>query len=141
MNRYVVLTATATTFLAQWHGLFASSYRREAGVKYPNYYATAAEASTNHAAYLYNCAQRAHANYLENHPSLMVTLLIAGLKYPLLASAMGAAWSVARIVYTFGYVSKTQKDGKGRYPGLSFAIPQMALGVMSGLVGWNLLNA
>lgn len=54
---------------------------------------------------------------------------------------MGAAWGVSRVVYAFGYASPTQKDGKGRVPGLVFAIPQLGLMVMSGLVGWNMLMA
>ncbi|KAI9880213.1 MAG: hypothetical protein M1830_004799 [Pleopsidium flavum] len=139
---YVILTATATTYLAQWHAGWTSYYRRAAGVKHPIPYASASEASTNQAAYLFNCAQRAHANYLENQPSLLATLMVAGLKYPLLASAMGAAWGVARLVYAFGYVSPTQKFGSGRYPGLAlFVFPQIALGIMSGFVGWNMLMA
>lgn len=72
---------------------------------------------------------------------MLATLLVAGLKYPLLASAMGAAWGVSRVVYAFGYASPTQKDGKGRVPGLVYAIPQLGLMVMSGLVGWNMLMA
>lgn len=142
MHSYVILTATATTFLATWHGFFfARRYRNAAGIKHPNAYAPADVAASNQAAYLFNCAQRAHGNYLENLPSLVVTLLLAGLRYPVVASGMGALWCVARVVYAFGYVSPGQREGRGRIPGLLFEVPQFGLGVMSALVGWGMLGS
>jgi len=136
----VILTASATTFLSSWHGLFSGRYRRAAQIKHPNAYAPAELAASNHAAYLFNCAQRAHANYTENYPSLLVSLLLAGLQYPLVASALGAVWCVARVVYTLGYVKEGQMEGKGRIPGLVWVVPQWGLGALSALVGLRMVG-
>lgn len=57
-------------------------------------------------------AQRAHANFTENLSPFLVTLLGAGLRFPVPAAALGAAWLAARVVYTVGYTSS--KGPKGR---------------------------
>lgn len=137
---YVVLTAAATTFLGQWHGFNAGLYRRAAQLTYPTPYASESDAASSREKYLFNCAQRAHANYVENHAALLAGLLIAGLKYPLLSAGMGVAWCVARVMYAVGYVSPQKEGGKGRLVGSWFWLPQMGLGVMSGLVGWSMLG-
>lgn len=137
----MILTATATTFLATWHGILARGYRRAAGIKHPNAYAAADVAARDQAAYLFNCAQRAHGNYLENQPGLVMTLLLAGLRYPIVASAMGALWCVARVVYALGYVSEGKREGQGRYPGLLFQLPQFGLAVLSAWVGWGMVGS
>lgn len=54
-------------------------------------------------------AQRAHANFLENLPPYLVCLLVAGLRFPVAAGAMGAVWSVARAWYARGYVGTGPK--------------------------------
>ncbi|MCJ1297411.1 hypothetical protein MMC08_000197 [Hypocenomyce scalaris] len=137
---YVVLTAAASTFLGQWHGMKTTSYRKVAHVAYPTPYATEAEAATSSEKYLFNCAQRAHANYLENYPMFLTGMLISGLKYPVLSAGLGASWCVARVFYTLGYMRKDKEQGKGRMMGAWFWLPQMALGVTSGLVGWSMLG-
>ena len=58
----------------------------------------------------------------------------------MLSAALGAAWCVARVMYAVGYVSKEKEQGKGRLVGSWFWLPQMALGAMSGLVGWSMLG-
>ena len=55
-------------------------YRRAAKVPYPNAYASAAECKESKEKYLFNCAQRSHANFLEHQPQMLVGLLIGGLK-------------------------------------------------------------
>lgn len=72
---------------------------------------------------------------------MLATLLIAGLRFPVVASALGVAWCVARVVYMFGYVSEGKSEGKGRYPGLVYSVPQLGLGALSAWVGWCLLSA
>ena len=55
-------------------------YRKAAKVPYPNAYASAAEAKENKDKYLFNCAQRAHANFIEHHPQFLVGLLVGGIR-------------------------------------------------------------
>lgn len=87
--------------------------------------------------YFYQCAQRAHSNFVENQPTFLASLFIAGLKYPLIAGATGIAWNLFRIVYTVGYTSQ-KAQGSGRYTGL-WAFPlQIALIGMSGKVAWDM---
>jgi glutathione S-transferase len=62
----------------------------------------------------FNCVQRAHQNTLEFAPSMMVTLLIGGLQYPLVAAVLGALYGLARIQYFRGYASG---DAKKRFSG------------------------
>lgn len=57
-------------------------------------------------------AQRAHANFTENLTPFLTTLFIAGLRFPVPAASLGAAWLAARVVYTVGYTS--DKGPKGR---------------------------
>jgi hypothetical protein len=82
--------------------------------------------------------QRAHGNYLENHYMALTTLLIGGLRYPLLSSAFGLVWSLGRVVYALGYTSKTKDNGKGRLAGAFFWLAQLGLFVNAGLTGYNL---
>lgn len=46
--------------------------------------------------YLFNCAQRAHGNYLESLTTVALSLLIAGVQYPTLSAGAGAGWLVGR---------------------------------------------
>ena len=62
------------------HGMNVGFYRRAAKVPYPNAYASAAECKENKEKYLFNCAVRSHANYLEHQPQVLVGMLIGGLK-------------------------------------------------------------
>jgi len=136
-NRYVLLTAASTFALSTWHGFRVGPYRKRAGVPYPQPYA-ASDFKTQEA-YLFNCAQRAHANLLENYSSFLPALMIAGLKYPLASAGLGAGWIVSRIMYAVGYTSKNSTDGKGRLAGAGFWLCQFALYVMAGKVGWDML--
>lgn len=81
---YVIATATFSTFICQWLSVRVAVFRKAAKVQYPNCYATDAEAKVDKAKYLFNCAQRAHANFLEHHPTFLASLLISGLSYPVL---------------------------------------------------------
>lgn len=65
---YVVVTAASTFFLSFWHGIRVGSFRKAAGIPYPQAYAdsanmSAASAEKKKAMYLFNCAQRAHGMY------------------------------------------------------------------------------
>lgn len=88
---------------------------------------------------LFSCAQRAHANYIENQPSALAAMLIAGLQYPRTAAALGAFWTVNRYIYMKGYVS--DKGPKGRLRGGAFILAQLGLIGLCvveglGMAGW-----
>ncbi|KAE8413183.1 hypothetical protein BDV36DRAFT_300218 [Aspergillus pseudocaelatus] len=94
----------AIPVLSFLHGMVVSGFRKEAKVPYPHSYATVEQCKSNAKAEQFNCAQRAHANFLENAPQTMLFTLVAGLKYPQLATALGAGWLVARSLFLYGYV-------------------------------------
>ena len=84
--------------------------------------------------HLFNCAQRAHGNFLEQLPTFLPALLIAGLRYPVAASVMGAGWIAARIAYAIGYTQENKENGKGRLIGAPFWLFQLGL---YGMVAWT----
>lgn len=121
-----------------YHGLRVGSFRRPAGIKYPQAYADsydlqAADPELKKKMYLFNCAQRAHANYLENSGSTSLALLIAGLGYPLTSSVLGGLWLLFRTMYMVGYTRTDKTNGSGRLIGSGFWICQA---VLFGLAGW-----
>jgi len=95
-------------------------YRTSAKVPYPNAYASASEAKDDRAKYLFNCAQRSQANFLEHQPVFLTGLLIGGLKYPIVSAGLGIAWCVARVMYALGYTSN-----RGRSIGTWFWGPEL----------------
>ena len=54
-------------------------------------------------------AQRAHANFTENLTPFLGGLLIAGLRFPVVAGGLGAGWVLARIIYAWGYAKNGPK--------------------------------
>jgi len=133
---YVILAATSTFILNTIHGFNTGSYRKAAGVPYPIAYASDALVKVKPEAHAFNCAQRAHANFTENQSSLVGALLIAGLKFPLTAAAMGAGWSVSRYLYMLGYSRPSWgENGRGRYKGIMFMAFQLGLVGMAGYTG------
>ena len=67
--------------------------------------------------YLFNCAQRAHGNFLENLALFMPALLVAGVRYPVASAVLGQVWNLGRVVYAVGYTQRDGTDGKGRLYG------------------------
>ncbi|RQM06098.1 hypothetical protein DH86_00002394, partial [Scytalidium sp. 3C] len=68
-----------------------------AKVPYPHTHADASR--TDIEAIRFNCAQRAHMNFIENQPSFLGALLLAGLKFPVASAALGFLWSAGRYMY------------------------------------------
>ncbi|KAH7309430.1 glutathione S-transferase-like protein [Stachybotrys elegans] len=99
----VLVAASSTFFLNLWHILLTSSARKASGIKYPVAYASKEEADKDKNALLFNCAQRAHANFTEQLTPFLGELLIAGLRWPVPAAAMGLSWTLARTVYATSY--------------------------------------
>ncbi|KIM29401.1 hypothetical protein M408DRAFT_22772 [Serendipita vermifera MAFF 305830] len=102
---FVAAAAVATGFLNFWQTTVVTKHRTLSGVQYPNCYASAEHAKENRAAFLFNCAQRAHMNTLEHLPNVLVSLVWAGVRYPVSSAALGATWIIGRILYTQGYVT------------------------------------
>ena len=69
------------------------------------------------ALYLFNCAQRAHYNFLENYVFALPVLLVGGVSYPRAAAAFGLVWSVGRAMYAVGYTNPAKEKGSGRHRG------------------------
>ncbi|KAI9843636.1 MAG: hypothetical protein M1837_006218 [Sclerophora amabilis] len=137
---YVLLTTTSTCFFAYWHGVWSSTYRRSAKVPYPNCYATVEQAQASPTAHAFNCAQRAHANYIENQSSVILATLVAGLKYPTGASVMGLGWLLGRFIYALGYArSPKDSNGKGRMAGVWYQVFQLGLFGMAAKAAWELI--
>jgi len=125
---YVVFIALGLTpVLSFMQGNVVAGARKAASVPYPNAYASHEKAKENPDAYKFNCAQRAHANLLENMPQTIAFMLFAGLEYPTAAAGLGVGWVVFRILYAFGYVTSAKKNGAGRLYGSGFWFMQAGL--------------
>lgn len=124
LSRYVILSGALTTFVGFWHGAVVTSARKAAGVPYPYHYASKEQVesadsdSLRDRLHRFNCAQRAHGNFQENHPSVLSMIMVAGLRYPLAAAGLGAWWSLNRVLFALGYMDPSKKDGAGRYRGI-----------------------
>jgi len=101
---------------------------------------SSADAEKKKNLYLFNCAQRAHGNYVENLPIVIPALLISGLKFPLIAAVLGLVWNAGRVVYALGYTSREKNDGSGRLSGAFFWFAQLALYILTGTVGYQLIT-
>ncbi|KAK4065321.1 Microsomal glutathione S transferase [Trichoderma simmonsii] len=116
---FVLAAATSTFFVNILHMARTGKFRKESKIAYPNCYATHEQAEKDPAAYKFNCAQRAHANFIENQPSALGALFIAGLHFPVAAAVLGASWSFGRTLYLYGYTGGS--GPKGRTFGAYFA--------------------
>lgn len=160
---WVIATAAGTFFLSFWHGVRVGSFRKAAGIGYPQPYADSAQMSAaspekKKQMYLFNCAQRAHGkgtvdegrtafegwtaddcdvcpgNYLENHPPFVIAMLLTGLEYPVTSTVLGVGWSISRLAYALGYTRADKENGKGRLAGLTFWLFQLGA---FGLAAWS----
>ncbi|KAH9236920.1 hypothetical protein K456DRAFT_50773 [Colletotrichum gloeosporioides 23] len=111
---YVLLVAASTFFINTTHVLLTSKFRKASGLVYPVPYASNDAAEKDRKAYMFNCAQRAHANFTENQPSFLGALLISGLRFPVASAAVGAGWALSRLIYAFGYTSAAGPAGRVR---------------------------
>ncbi|KAF2400790.1 membrane-associated proteins in eicosanoid and glutathione metabolism [Trichodelitschia bisporula] len=144
---FVLLSATTTFIVTQWHAIRVGSFRKAAGVPYPNAYASAEQIATatpekKQALYLFNCAQRSHGNLLENLHIFLPAMLLAGLKYPLPVAIAGGFWNVFRVLYAVGYTRKDKTNGSGRIVGGALAsLLQLVLMGVVGKLGYDVIKA
>lgn len=127
--------------VSQYHGAFVSRQRRPAKVSYPNTYATADEASKDPLKWRFNCAQRAHSNYLENLAVFLPTFLASSVLHPIAASVFGAIWLTGRIVYAHGYASSKHGSTSGRFKGFWYNIGQVGVILTAGWSAWEVYSA
>ncbi|BFZ58774.1 hypothetical protein PYCC9005_005839 [Savitreella phatthalungensis] len=132
---WVLTTAVGAVLVNQWHSTYVFSWRKASGVKYPATYASDGQIESQKELPLekqlylrFNCAQRAHANYMETLPQFLVLLLIGGLGFPEYASVAGAIWLAGRVTYAVGYA---KGEPKKRYNGMFFFIGLISLLVMT----------
>ncbi|KAI6007177.1 hypothetical protein EDD15DRAFT_27889 [Pisolithus albus] len=116
--KYITAPLVSLGWVLLWQGLLVGRARKRAGIAYPQLYAEQAECKASPVALRFNCTQRAHQNTLESTPIVVLGTLITGLKYPLLATALGSAFSIGRVIYTLGY--KTGEPAK-RIPGAAIS--------------------
>lgn len=134
----VIVAAGLNPIVSYIHGLVVTLKRKPAGVPYPNCYATEEQVKKNPEAYAFNCAQRAHANFLENAPWTAMAMLFAGLTYPRLSAGLGLGWLLFRLAFMRGYVFSGKPGGKGRFQG-SLAWPiQFTLYGLAMVTAWKM---
>jgi glutathione S-transferase len=136
----LAVSLVATPLLAFVHGTITGAKRRAAKIPYPNAYATPQEAKANPAAHTFNCAQRAHAQFMENAPQTMMYMLVAGLEYPNATAGLGVGWLVCRVLYLYGYVYQDKKAGSGRYLGVAYHIAQAGLWGLVGAMALKIIS-
>ncbi|WVR03441.1 hypothetical protein IAU60_000432 [Kwoniella sp. DSM 27419] len=101
----VGLPVVAAFCLNVWQSQIVMGLRKTSGVKYPTLYASEAEAASDPKKKQFNCAQRAHANTLEQIPYVLAMFGYLSFFHPLFASASMGIWIFGRIGYTIGYAS------------------------------------
>jgi glutathione S-transferase len=82
---YPVGTVLLSTLFLQYLAFKVSSFRKLAKQDYPAMYSTKEECAKDKNHLLFNCAQRAHQNTLENYPSFLVLMTISSIQNPKLS--------------------------------------------------------
>ncbi|KAK7963841.1 glutathione S-transferase [Apiospora saccharicola] len=129
---YVLVAASSSLLVNVLHFFLSAKARRASGLKYPIPYASEEQAAKDPKAYSFNCAQRAHGNFVENQTPFLAGLLIAGLHYPTAAASLGAAWVAARAAYAVGYA---KRGPQGRLGG--FFVASLSDLALKGLALWT----
>ncbi|KAH7849700.1 hypothetical protein Vadar_021679 [Vaccinium darrowii] len=133
---YVVLTLVLYCFLNFWMGAQVGKARKKYKVFYPVMYAIESE---NKNAKLFNCVQRGHQNSLELMPVFFVSMILGGIRHPLICASLGLLYTVARYFYFTGY---STGDPENRLKiGKYYFLALMGLIVCTISFGINLLLA
>ncbi|KAF8973615.1 hypothetical protein BDZ97DRAFT_380986 [Flammula alnicola] len=125
--QYIGAAFVSTVFLLLGQNSVVGRYRKRAKIGYPQMYAEKAEADASKDALLFNCAQRAHQNTLENIPMIYTLTLVTGTRFPIIAASALGFWSLSRASYTRGYITG---DPKKRATVLYLAGQAVSLGLL-----------
>ncbi|KAH8836090.1 hypothetical protein DL96DRAFT_108020 [Flagelloscypha sp. PMI_526] len=107
----ILANVVFSCIVLQAQAFLSMGYRKPAGIKYPQLYASKEEEEKSPAAFKFNCAQRVHQNSLETFPQATMLIFIAATNYPRIAAVLGFVWNLGRIGYTYGYLKSPQKRG------------------------------
>ncbi|KAJ7248641.1 hypothetical protein B0H12DRAFT_1123556 [Mycena haematopus] len=110
---YVAASLLSSVFLLTWQTMQVGGARKASGIEYPRLYAEKAEMDASPSAVKFNCVQRAHANTLENIPSIYLMTILVAMKSPVVAAAALGSWVVSRVVYTLGYSTGNPANRNG----------------------------
>jgi len=128
---YVAASLLSIAVLLQWQAGSINYYRKEANIPYPQTFAEKAEMQASKEALIFNCAQRAHYNTVENVPIIVICTLVTALRHPIYAASACGLFTVGRILYTIGYLSGEPRNRHARGGWLGIvAIAAMFLGTI-----------
>ena len=82
---YPAGTVVLSTLFLQYLAFKVSTFRKLAKQDYPTMHSTKEECAQDKNHLLFNCAQRAHQNTLENYPSFLVLMTISSIQNPKLS--------------------------------------------------------
>jgi hypothetical protein len=121
-----------------------ATLRPRAKILYPQLYATPEQAAANPAVFAYNCAQRAHANYVENLLPAIGSMLVAGLSYPTITGWLGVGWLGCRLVYFYNYTRVQSGTVVPEKPPMGHAVSlwlfQYGLHALSVKAAWDIFS-
>ncbi|GJJ69095.1 hypothetical protein EMPS_01441 [Entomortierella parvispora] len=135
---YTVAVAVASTVLVSFFGYRVARVRALAKVPLPFMYADAAEVKEDYQKHIFNCYQRIHQNTLEGFSSYLVTLMFAGLQYPIPSAVLGGIWILGRIFYYRGYSTGNPED---RSKGAFGRIGDLGLLGLTGKMAFDLITS
>ncbi|KAG0196521.1 Microsomal glutathione S-transferase 3 [Mortierella sp. GBA30] len=133
---YTIAVSVVSTIVVSALGFKVGAYRKVAGVPLPAMYADEAEAKKDKKKMIFNCKQRVHQNTLEGFSSYLITLMVAGLRYPTAAASLGMIWCLGRMAYSYGYSSG---DPSKRIYGTFGHIGEMGLLVLTGKIAYDMI--
>ncbi|KAG0007037.1 Microsomal glutathione S-transferase 3 [Modicella reniformis] len=135
---YTAAVALLSIAFVAFLGGRVHKYREFAQVPLPFPYADASECKDDHKKYIFNCYQRVHQNTLEGFAAYLLTLMFAGLQYPITSAAFGGVWFVGRILYYIGY---TTGDPTKRHYGTFGHVGEFGLLGLSAKVAFDLITS
>eukprot|EP00835_Amoeboradix_gromovi_P004297 NODE_326_length_10940_cov_0.392122.p7 type:complete len:149 gc:universal NODE_326_length_10940_cov_0.392122:3849-3403(-) len=139
---YALVAAASLGMHCYTQGFAVGKLRKKYGIKYPdNGNGRYSVNLSDDQWFKFNCAQRAHHNYLEALPMLITWCLIGGIYYPVYSATLGLCTIFGRQLYASGYRTHGP-DGRRYGAGVSAIghIGMFVMAIMSGLKFAQLIN-